>query len=257
MGSRRADYGTDAPAVTAALTAGAVLAGLAVWSFGQPWQRVASALLALVLLLCAASALYTSWLGKRLVWSRILERLDPEPTGRVLDLGCGRGAALLAAADTLGPGGIAVGVDRRCGRPVDAAAIAANAAAEGLADRVSVVCGDMRALPFPDASFDVVLSSVAVHDIRDAPGRAAAVREAVRVLRPGGRIAIADVRHHRACAEQLSAAGFTDIRVRRLSWRFSYAGPWGATWLVSALRPVVPGIRTAAQQAEAGEATPR
>lgn len=87
MGSRRARYGTAVPVVPAALAVGAVLTASAAAAVGERWQRLALAGAALVLLGCAASALYSSWHGKRLVWSRILERLGPEPTARVLDLG--------------------------------------------------------------------------------------------------------------------------------------------------------------------------
>ena len=52
----------------------------------------------------------------------------------------------------------------------------------------------MRALPFPDATFDVVVSSLAIHNIRSNAARAKAIAEAWRVLKAGGRLAIADIR---------------------------------------------------------------
>lgn len=65
----------------------------------------------------------------------------------------------------------------------------------------------MRKLPFADASFDPAVSSVAIHNISAAEGRAAALEEAVRVLRPGGRIAIADIRFAREYASRLRKLG--------------------------------------------------
>ncbi len=66
---------------------------------------------------------------------------------------------------------------------------------EGVADKVEVQTGDARKLPFDDASFDVVLSSMALHNIYNAGERQTAVREIARVLKVGGRVLIVDVRH--------------------------------------------------------------
>src|SRR6266487_2436863 len=58
-----------------------------------------------------------------------------------------------------------------------------NAIAEGVADRVELHTGDMTALPFEDSSFDVVVSSLAIHNISRSADREKAIEEAVRVLR--------------------------------------------------------------------------
>ena len=89
-------------------------------------------------------------------------------------MGCGRGAVLLMAAQHLTTGR-AVGVD--LWRTVDqsgnsAEATRRNAVAEGVADRVELHTADMTALPFEGNSFDLVLSSLAIHNIRGArPGK--------------------------------------------------------------------------------------
>jgi arsenite methyltransferase len=169
----------------------------------------------------------------------VLDKLDLDPTARVLDLGCGRGAVLTMAAGRLGDGGLAVGVD--LWRAVDqsgntGAAARANAATEGVAERVRIVTADMRRLPFGEG-FDAIVSSLAIHNIHDPNGRADSIREAARVLRPGGRIAIADFRHCQTYAEQLRGLGLADVAVCKLGWRFWYGGPWGVTWLLTATKP--------------------
>jgi len=95
----------------------------------------------------------------------------------------------------------------------------------------------MRALPFHDESFDVAVSSLAIHNIPDADGRASAIDEAVRVLRPGGRILIADINAIREYETRLRQRGLTEIRVRSLGPRMWFGGPWVATRLVSARKP--------------------
>ena len=92
----------------------------------------------------------------------------------------------------------------------------------------------MRALPFPDASFDVVVSSLAIHNIRSNADRAQAVAEAWRVLRPGGRLAIADIRATARYARTLNELGAIGIARRRLGWRFWYGNPLAGTSLVTA-----------------------
>jgi ubiquinone/menaquinone biosynthesis C-methylase UbiE len=74
----------------------------------------------------------------------------------------------------------------------------------------------MTALPFADGSFDVVLSSLAIHNIRGNAGRAKAVSEAVRVLRPGGRLLIADVRGTRRHELQLREIAMNQVARLRL-----------------------------------------
>jgi arsenite methyltransferase len=214
----------------AALAGGAVAAlrGAGAWA-------LIPAAAGLWMLLQTASFVYTTRAGKFAVWAGLLRALDLRGDQRVLDMGCGRGAVLHMAAGLL-PRGRAVGVD--IWQTVDqsgntAAATLRNAELEGVADRVDLVTGDMRALPFRDGGFDVVLSSVAIHNIHDLSERRRAVLEAARVLRPGGRLLIADFGADRYAA-WLRAAGLGDARHRELGWRFWYGGPWARIALVEA-----------------------
>jgi len=112
-----------------------------------------------------------------------------------------------------------------------------NASLEGVADRLEIETGDMRALPFHDASCHVVVSSLAIHNIRSNADRAQAVAEAWRVLQPGGRLAIADIRATARYAASLSELGAIGIARLRLGWRFWYGNPFAGTSLVTALKP--------------------
>ena len=76
-----------------------------------------------------------------------------------------------------------------------------------------------------------------MHNVKTADGRALAVSEALRVLRPGGRLLIADLNHTKAYAQTLTAAGCADVRRRGLGWRMWWSGPWLPTHLVTATRP--------------------
>src|SRR4029079_11193039 len=161
--------------------------------------------------------------GKFVVWAELLERLRLRGDERIVDLGCGRGAVLLMAAQHLTTGR-AVGVDlwRRVDQSGNSADVTRrNAVAEGVADRVELHTGDLTALPFEDRSFDVVLSSLAIHNISGRAGREKAVGEAVRVLRPGGRLVIVDVRGLPQHQAALAKLGMTDVACRGLGWQYS------------------------------------
>jgi arsenite methyltransferase len=103
-------------------------------------------------------------------------------------------------------------------------------------DRIDIETGDMRALPFPDATFDVVVSSLAIHNNHSNAARAQAIGKAWRVLKPGGRLAIADIRATARYVETLRRLGATAIARRGLGWRFWYGNPFAGTSLVTGHR---------------------
>jgi SAM-dependent methyltransferase len=118
------------------------------------------------------------------VTDTMLDRADPRPGDRVLELACGPGGVGLAAAPRVLPGGSVVLSDLT----IEMTAIAARRAeAAGLAN-ISARALDAQSIDEPDGSFDVVLCR---EGLMLLPDPIAAVAETHRVLRPGGRIAVA------------------------------------------------------------------
>jgi arsenite methyltransferase len=116
---------------------------------------------------------------------RHLRAVDPKPGERLLDVACGAGDSALLAAGQLGLS--VTGLDYADG----VLAEAGNAAEErGLADRAKFVRGDAESLAFDDASFDLALCECSLCLF---PDKTRAIEEIRRVLRPGGRLALADV----------------------------------------------------------------
>jgi SAM-dependent methyltransferase len=240
MGARpRGGYGFDAPAVPlglAAVTVALIGATILIAVGTTGWWWVIPLAYGLFFGVSCASYLYTTRRGKFVVWAGLLSQLRLTGRERVVDLGCGRGAVLTMLA-RLVPAGCALGVD--LWRSVDQSGndptnTLDNAAAAAVT--VGLITADMRALPLASGSVDVVVSSLAIHNVPSGSGRMTAVSEAARVLRPGGRLVLADFRHARAYADQLAGLGLTDVQVHDLGWRFWYGGPWGRTSAVTATR---------------------
>ena len=246
---RRGEYGYDAPyglVIFAAFGLGSLLYATVSWSQGETRQAVTMTLYGAFFLANAASFFYTTRRGKFVEWERILEGLHLRGDEAVLDMGCGRGAVLTAVARRLSIGRV-TGIDiwSRHDQSGNASEVTErNASLEGVRERVTIETGDMRTLPFPAASFDLVVSSLAIHNIRTNADRRRAVAEAFRVLKPGGRIVIADIRATRVYAEALQALGALDVQRRRLGWRFWWGNPFAATMLLTA-RKAEPGGRPA------------
>lgn len=219
---QRASYGIDAPGVvTAHIVGGTLLALLAAVGFAWPqpnpvphFVSVALACSAIIVLFVAAQMLWSSLVGKKRVRDRLVAALALAGPERVLDAGCGRGLALIACAKKLSTGE-AVGIDLWAAKDLsrnNANATLANAAAEGVAGRVKVDTGDITKLPYADATFDAIISMTVIHNIPSAQARDQALHELMRVLKPGGRIALYDILHTSHYIEMLQRAGM-DVRI--------------------------------------------
>ncbi len=247
---RRGAYGFDAPYAPILMAlGGACLLAICLWrlwdgddaeEMRNRFSALAPGFAGLWLFLNAGNYVYTTRAGKFAVWAELLDWLDLKGDERLLDIGCGRGAVLLMAAQRLSRGR-AVGVDVWSSTDQSGNAeqvTRQNAALEGVTERIELHTADMRRLPFDDGSFDVVVSSLAIHNVPGAGGRAKALREAARVLKKGGKLAIADIRHIRIYANELEACGLRITDRRSLGFRFWYGfGPWVATRLVTAIKP--------------------
>jgi demethylmenaquinone methyltransferase/2-methoxy-6-polyprenyl-1,4-benzoquinol methylase len=124
------------------------------------------------------------------IWQQGFRRLAGIPAGsQVLDIGCGTAELSLLLADLVGPQGRVVGVDLSPGMlEVGRRKVARSS----LAPRIELLPGDALALPFEDQRFDAAASAFVMRNVSDLDR---ALREAARVVRPGGRVAIMELSH--------------------------------------------------------------
>lgn len=161
---------------------------------------------------------------QRRLWAVVLDRLAWDGRGQALDIGTGQGALAIGLAERL-PAVRVVGVDLwAAGWEYSRAACERNARAAGVADRVRFERASAAALPFPDGTFDAVVSHFVFHEVRDGGGPRAALREAVRVLRPGGRFCVQDMFLDRRLygrveelLDMLRACGLREVAFSRLA----------------------------------------
>ncbi|HTP88511.1 MAG TPA: class I SAM-dependent methyltransferase [Bryobacteraceae bacterium] len=235
-GSVKTDYGIDAPEMLKSLTIrGGVFAafGLLIWFMNRATMpRNAAALLVvlagigIVHFAIAGVMLWSSRVGKLAMRDRLLDALALKGDEKLLDVGCGRGLLLIGAAKRLTTGrgtGIDIWSEEHLSAN-SADAVRVNAKAEGVADRIRVEDADARKLPYGNESFDVVMSSLVVHNLDGREEREQAITEMARVLKPGGRIAVFDIVFSGEYAKILQELGLVEVGLSTYSFLWCVPG---------------------------------
>jgi SAM-dependent methyltransferase len=221
MNAAKPDYGIDAPGVIRNL----FLIGLALFALARFLPVVSLGSVTFVLrpiaiwtgaacLLQGVAMILYAKIGKFRHRDRMLARVNWTGNETVLDVGTGRGLLMIGAARKLTTGK-AVGIDIWSKDDLSGNSqekTLRNVELERVSGRVEVTSDDATAMHFPDASFDVVLSNLCLHNIPNRKGRDLACREIVRVLKPGGRAIISDFKNTANYLAAFQSAGATASR---------------------------------------------
>jgi arsenite methyltransferase len=230
------DYGIDAPENLrrfAILGLVSLTASVIIYATGFGIFSIVFGIVGAWWIFFAALMVVASKFGKFRIRDALISRIAWRGDERVLDVGCGHGLLLVAAAKRLTTGR-AVGIDIWCNdqgdnRPENTAR---NARIEGVADRIEIRDCDARQLAFPDEYFDVVISSQALHNIPEDRDREQAICEIMRVLKPGGQVAIYDIKRISQYQRLFLASGMEQVRLSGRS--FWYLLP---TFILTAIKP--------------------
>lgn len=260
------DYGIDKPERVRLLgMGGIVLVGLGLAQFialrgvEETWPVVVLSIclwVGVLLLVVAGIMVWSSQSGKFGMAWRMIEDMNWTGKEKVLDVGCGRGLLTIIAARKL-PLGNVVGIDIWSQEELSdnsAEAAMRNARLEQVGERVSFEEGDVREMKFSRASFDKVISSFALHAIKSRRERTQAVKDMVKVLKPGGQIALLDILHTGEYVKAMEAAGIKGVQ--RSGMKFLYCMP---TRHVIGYKPMTESYveSSGAKVNEPGTTTPR
>jgi arsenite methyltransferase len=154
-----------------------------------------------------------SKIGRFQIRERILDALALKGEERVLDVGCGAGLMSIGLAKRLKSGRV-TGLDQS----EEADTAKENAKLEGVAEKLRIDTGVSAKLVYPDNHYDAVVSFLALRDLGEADVREQMVREMLRVLKPGGRLAIFDTSYVSDYAATLRTAGAQDVELSPVTW---------------------------------------
>jgi arsenite methyltransferase len=217
MNSGTVDYGIDAPGIIRNMSLGGMALIALAGTLPASWLNPATlSITRYVLFFWGLSFVLTSFgmllyakSGKFRHRDRILNFVSWKGNERVLDIGTGRGLLMIGAAKRL-QSGKAFGIDIWNAEDLSNNSLSnarKNVDIEGVADKVELLSEDARKMSFPDASFDVILSNLCIHNLYQAAEREEACREIARVLKPGGTALISDFRHTNDYAKSFRQLG--------------------------------------------------
>jgi ubiquinone/menaquinone biosynthesis C-methylase UbiE len=189
-------------AMSAAAAAVLCAADAAFWLFigGLLALKIAAAVAAAFFIVCAAYFAYARRLFspagediQRKVLDVLISHIHWNGKGKALDIGCGSGALAVRIAKRY-PRAAVTGLDYWGAQwSYGKAQCETNAALEGVNGRTEFIRGSASKLPFADGSFDLVVSNLTFHEVKDSKNKLDVVREALRVVKPDGKFVFQDL----------------------------------------------------------------
>ncbi|MFT8727183.1 MAG: class I SAM-dependent methyltransferase [Liquorilactobacillus ghanensis] len=231
----------DAPLVPVAF----IFFGLASLFSAVKTGTVTNFIVPVIFLSLAAIYLHTSLFGKYRIISSVVNELNIKSDAQVLDLGTGHGAFLVEIAKRLQRPGKITGIDiwNKQDQANNSFESTKKVISEQHLTAVSeLLTADMTKLPFANNSFDYVVASLsihnvkpAIHNVKPAFKRQTAIHEAYRVLKAGGKLVVIDIEHVGEYQKVLTKLSAEKIVVRKTGINGMYAGL--ATKVLTASKP--------------------
>lgn len=241
-GPQKPKYGFDAPGIMVGMfLAGSALAFIA-WILPSQVLGLKINFIAYLFSLLAVVATVLSFMmliyglfTKRRIRDYILDQVSWRGDEKILDIGTGRGLLMIGAAKRLTIGK-AIGIDIWSAKDLSGNTqqnTLANIAIEGVQDRTELRNMDARKLEFPDQSIDIILSLFCIHNIEDKADQENALKEIVRVVKPGGKVIIGEWMPTHGYAKFLADEGLVVESSRNY-----IAKACSLTWIMIAKKPL-------------------
>ncbi|OJE41930.1 methyltransferase type 11 [Bacillus proteolyticus] len=123
----------------------------------------------------------------------IVAKVNWDGKGKILDIGTGSGSLIIKLARTF-PESFLTGIDYWGGNwEYSKAQCQQNAKIEGVSDRIDFLKASAAELPFTDDEFDIIVSCLTFHEVQDKENKTEVIKEALRVLKPGGKFIFLDL----------------------------------------------------------------
>jgi len=220
--TQKPNYGIDAPAIIKKYTIFGlmnILAGIliSIYTPQHWWWIVLTIGFYISSLFCFFPVLTILW-GSLFFKFRerdwLFQNLPLSGDEKVLDLGCGHGLLSIAAAKKLTTGKVySLDLWIQADQAFNSSeATQKNIDLENVSHKIEIHNGDMRQIPFANESFDVIVSSWAIHNLRKKEDRDSVLMEIKRVLKPGGRVAILDIEFAPTYANFFFTHGFSEVQ---------------------------------------------
>lgn len=207
---KKGNYGIDAPVCVICFLCVGLAFGVGVIFISGIFLKALFIIVAFVSILSGLGMIFSSKVGKYILRDKIINKLALTGDEKVLDVGCGKGLMINGAAQRL-KSGKAYGIDIWSLKDQSRNSkeeLLKNAIIEGTENKLEIVNGDMRDMPFEDNYFDVVISSLAIHNIENKDERKKALNEIARITKVNGKIAILDLANIQEYAHSLKENGF-------------------------------------------------
>ncbi|HWQ72350.1 MAG TPA: class I SAM-dependent methyltransferase [Desulfitobacteriaceae bacterium] len=195
-----------------------VVPDAALWTFVPGWfpLKVLLALPAALCLVCVGYFVRSRWLFaaegggvQNKVLDELISRVEWDGCGRVLDIGCGSGALSIRLAKKYKDAAI-TGIDYWGGGwEYSRKQCEENARLEGVGGRTHFQQASASKLPFEDEAFDLVVSNLTFHEVKDSENKLDVLKEALRVVKKGGQFVFQDlflIRQYYGTPDKLTAA---------------------------------------------------
>lgn len=192
----------------------------------------------IVLSFSAVAYFHTTYFGKYKIIKAAVQQLKIQNTDKILDLGTGHGVVLIEVSKYLKVPGQATGIDIWRNSDQSSNSIQktkSNIVTLGYEKVAKVTTANMLNLPFEDNSFNIVTASLAIHNLKSKAERAAALKEAARVLKPNGQLLIIDFNHDHEYQKAITNTNqFSTVKLTKTGYNGWWGGPWMATTIITA-----------------------